>query len=83
MEDFVLEEDVCTGKAVGLRKTAQETESRYRRAEKEEKGRESLKERSVASVKVSKRRRETANAENAYTKALEVEKILAEKEMAL
>lgn len=74
MEDFELVDDVCTGKAVGLRKTAQETEARYRRAEKEEKGRESLKERSSACKKISQRRRETANAENAYTKRLQDEK---------
>ncbi|MBP3619389.1 MAG: hypothetical protein J6J24_01875 [Clostridia bacterium] len=80
MEDFVLKDDVCTGKAVGLRKTAQENESRYRRAEKEEKGRESLKERSFACKKISQRRRETANAENAYTKNLEDEKRQAELE---
>ena len=83
MEDFVLEENVCTGQAVGMRRTAQENEARYRRAEKEEKGRESLKERSAASVRVSKRRRETANAENAYTEALKAESVEAEKEMSL
>ena len=83
MEDFVLEENVCTGQAVGMRRTAQETEERYRRAEKEEKGRESLKERSKACKKISQRRRETANAENAYTENLKKETADAEKDLAL